>query len=270
MSTWINGQLAETLCLADRGLAYGDGLFESMLVEQGKIALLDLHWQRLQQGCQRLNIPLDFTLLQAELQAFIASQTASFVCKLTITRGAGQRGYAYPNPCLPSRILQATPYTAWPVQHAEQGVSLFACQTRLAQQPLLAGLKHLNRLEQVLARNEWHDPSLPEGLVCDIQGNVIEGVFSNLFCVLDGVLTTPDLSLCGVAGVRRAQILQLADAHFIPVQISNLSLADLAQASEVFLCNSLYGIWPVIKLAETNLSWSAGPFTRKLQRLINS
>ena len=132
---------------------------------------------------------------------------------------------------------------------------------------LLAGLKHLNRLEQVLARAEWQDTAYAEGLLCDTSGRVIEGVFSNLFLIKDGELITPDLSRCGVAGVMRAEILQQAQSLGISQTVRDVSYAELVAADEVFVCNSLYGIWPVCALATHD--WPVGPLTRKLQGLVS-
>jgi 4-amino-4-deoxychorismate lyase len=149
--------------------------------------------------------------------------------------------------------------------HAEQGIRLFPCATRLSRQPLLAGLKHLNRLEQVIARSEWQDTEHAEGLMLDQAGRVIEGVFSNLFLVRDGVLITPDLKRCGVAGVMRAELLFQAESLGIPTQITDIPLEQLQWADEVFVCNSVYGVWPVHACAA--LSWPVGPLTRKLQTI---
>lgn len=149
--------------------------------------------------------------------------------------------------------------------HTEQGIRLFPCNTRLSRQPLLAGLKHLNRLEQVIARAEWQDSEHAEGLMLDQAGRVIEGVFSNVFLVRDGVLITPDLKRCGVAGVMRAEILFQAESLAIPTQIADISLEQLQWADEVFVCNSVYGVWPVRAYAA--LSWPVGPLTRKLQTI---
>jgi 4-amino-4-deoxychorismate lyase len=142
---------------------------------------------------------------------------------------------------------------------------LFPCATRLSNQPLLAGLKHLNRLEQVIARSEWQDTDHAEGLMLDRVGRVIEGVFSNLFLVRAGVLITADLKRCGVAGVMRAELLFQAESLGIPTQITDISLDQLQWADEVFVCNSVYGVWPVRAYAA--LSWSVGPLTRKLQTI---
>lgn len=262
----VNGQPAMQVELADRGLAYGDGLFETMQVRQGTIALLDYHMQRLQLGCQRLQIPLDVEQLQQEIDQF-AAELQEGICKLIVTRGDGQRGYGLPQPTRSRRILQAAPLPQWPREHAQDGIRLFPCQTRLAVQPLLAGLKHLNRLEQVLARSEWQDNAYAEGLMLDTSGRIIEGVFSNIFFVRDGVLLTPDLAGSGVAGVMRARLLELATELGLVVQVTGLYPDDLQQMSEVFTCNSLYGIWPVRGYAEH--SWPVGPLTRRLQSIIN-
>lgn len=267
MLSWVDGRPAEQLSLLDRGLAYGDGLFETIAVRQGRPRLLPRHLARLGEGLQRLRLPLNLPVLEAELLAFCA-ELGEGVTKLIVTRGEGLRGYAAPATAQPRRILLGSPAPAYAVGNTEQGVRLFPCATRLAEQPLLAGLKHLNRLEQVLARSEWQDPAYAEGLMCDASGRVIEGVFSNLFLVRDGVLLTAELSRCGVAGVMRAELLQQAAARGIALQVRDISLDELLAADEAFLCNSLYGIWPVRELQGHD--WPVGPLTRKLQAIIRS
>jgi 4-amino-4-deoxychorismate lyase len=264
MDSWVDGQPADALSLKDRGLAYGDGLFETIAVHGGQPILLDRHLTRLAEGCSRLAIAADIERVRSELLAYAAAMGEG-VLKLILTRGDGLRGYA-PDPAAQGRrILQGNPPAAYPAMHGEQGVRLFPCVTRLSNQPLLAGLKHLNRLEQVLARTEWHDGEHAEGLMLDQAGRVIEGVFSNLFLVRDGVLITPDLKRCGVAGVMRAEILFQAESLAIPIQITDISLEQLQWADEVFMCNSVYGVWPVRAYAA--LSWPVGPLTRKLQTI---
>ncbi|HDS1735209.1 aminodeoxychorismate lyase [Pseudomonas sp. BP8] len=264
MHSWIDGQPATAVNLHNRGLAYGDGLFETIAVRDGKPSLLEQHLQRLGSGCQRLAIDVDLALVRDELTRY-ASQLGQGVAKLILTRGDSQRGYAPAPGAAPRRILQGGPLPAYPAAHSEHGVRVFACQTRLAEQPLLAGLKHLNRLEQVLARAEWQDAEHAEGLMRDSQGRLIEGVYSNLFLLRDGQLLTADLSRCGVAGVMRAALLEQAPALGIAVQVRDLALIDLEQADEVFLCNSVYGIWPVRECPAHTLNWPLGPLTRKLQ-----
>jgi len=262
MHSWVDGQPADTLSLKDRGLAYGDGLFETIAVKAGQPLLLERHLARLAEGCLRLAITADHLLIRSELLAYAAT-LGEGVLKLILTRGDSLRGYAADPVAQARRILQGSPPAAYPAVYAEQGIRLFPCATRLSEQPLLAGLKHLNRLEQVLARSEWRDAEHAEGLMCDAGGRVIEGVFSNLFLVAEGRLLTPDLSRCGVAGVMRAEIVFQAKSLGIAVEIADISLDQLRQADEVFVCNSVYGIWPVRACAD--LSWSVGPLTRKLQ-----
>ncbi|MFF7107741.1 MULTISPECIES: aminodeoxychorismate lyase [Pseudomonas] len=262
MHCWIDGQDATAVNLQNRGLAYGDGLFETIAVRGGKPSLLTRHLDRLALGCQRLAIDVDLVLVRNELLQF-AQLLGEGVAKLILTRGDSQRGYAPAPGAQARRILQGSPLPVYPAQHAELGVRLFPCQTRLAEQPLLAGLKHLNRLEQVLARAEWQDSAYAEGLMRDSQGRVIEGVYSNLFLVRGEVLLTADLSRCGVAGVMRGALLEQASLSGLAVEVRDLTLEDLQQADEVFVCNSVYGIWPVREFAALN--WPAGPLTLKLQ-----
>ncbi|QKZ06060.1 aminodeoxychorismate lyase [Pseudomonas eucalypticola] len=264
MFSWVDGQPADTLAVKNRGLAYGDGVFETIAVKAGRPTLLARHLHRLVEGGARLSIGVDAQLVERELLA-AAALLGEGVLKLVITRGDSQRGYAADPLAAPRRLVLANAPAAYPVSHAQQGVRLFDCQTRLAEQPLLAGLKHLNRLEQVLARSEWSSPDYAEGLMRDTSGRLVEGVFSNLFLVRDGHLLTADLSRCGVAGVMRAELLAQAERLGIQVQVRDLWLADLEGADEVFVCNSVYGIWPVY--AFVSLNWSAGPLTRKLQSL---
>ncbi len=262
MQSWVDGLPADALSLKDRGLAYGDGLFETIAVKAGQPLLLDRHLQRLAEGCSRLAIAADQSLVRSELLAYAAAM-GDGVLKLILTRGDSQRGYAADPAAQGRRILQGNPPAAYPSAYGQQGIRLFPCATRLGEQPLLAGLKHLNRLEQVVARSEWQDAEHAEGLMLDISGRVIEGVFSNLFLVRDGVLRTADLSRCGVAGVMRAELLFQARSLGIPTEIAEISLDQLQQADEVFVCNSVYGVWPVRAYAA--LSWPVGPLTRKLQ-----
>lgn len=264
MLSWLDGRPSDAIGLQNRGLAYGDGVFETIAVRNGRPLLLERHLQRLQLGCERLAISQDPALLRDEIEGG-AAQLGEGVLKLILIRGDSQRGYRADSASRPRRILQASATAAYPAQHAEQGVRLFPCITRLAEQPLLAGLKHLNRLEQVLARAEWQAPEFAEGLMLDITGRLIEGVYSNLFLVRQGKLLTPDLNRCGVAGVMRAELLEQASGLGIQTWIGELWPEDLCQADEVFVCNSVYGVWPVRSF--THLGWPPGPVTRKLQAI---
>jgi 4-amino-4-deoxychorismate lyase len=264
MHSWVDGVVQSQVGLNNRGLAYGDGLFETIAVRGGQPLLLERHLHRLQWGCQRLALAANPQQVRDEVLAYAAAMGEG-VLKLILTRGDSPRGYAADSEAPARRMLQASPLPRYPAAHSAEGVQLFPCRTRLAEQPLLAGLKHLNRLEQVLARNEWQGGDYAEGLMCDTQGRVIEGVYSNLFMVRGAVLYTADVTRCGVAGTLRAELLEQASTLGIPVKVCDLTLQDLADADEVFVCNGVYGVWPV--LGCDALRWSAGPVTRKLQAL---
>lgn len=264
IDAWVDGRPVAAVGVGNRGLAYGDGLFETIRVRHGRLTLPDRHLARLALGCERLGLTVDLTAVRDELLAYAAA-VEDGVVKLVVTRGEGARGYAADPEAPAQRILQAGPLPAYPAQRQTEGVALHPCSVRLAEQPVLAGLKHLNRLEQVLARAEWQGSELAEGLMRDTSGRVIEGVFSNLFLVQGDTLMTPALTRCGVAGTLRAEFLAYEAAQGRAVRVEDISLVQLAAASEAFLCNSVYGIWPVRRCGE--LTWPVGPHTRKLQRL---
>lgn len=260
----INGQEADCLPVGDRGLLYGDGIFSTAGISRGRLELWPRHRARLASACERLGIALPDPL-DAEAEA-LAAGVERGVLRLTLTRGAGVRGYAPPPDAHPTRILALYPWPAHPEELAEQGVAIRVCETRLAIQPALAGLKTLNRLEQVLARSEWSDPGIREGLMLDTEGRVVEGTFTNLFWCRGGQLFTPALARCGIAGVMRAEILALAGEFDLSVAVGDFELDAVFAADEVFLCNSLIRIWPVSRLA--NRTWPVGPWTRRLQQAL--
>ncbi len=267
----VNGQPADQISAQDRGLHYGDGLFETIAVKNGALLLWDRHMQRLGLGCSRLSIkPPDPALLRAETEQ-ICDGAERAVLKIIITRGAGARGYraspiSHASPA--TRIVARYPWPEWPQRFWQEGVRVRICQTPLGINPALAGIKHLNRLEQVLARSEWDDPDIPEGLMLDQAGNVIEATQSNLFVVKEGRLLTPDLSASGVAGIMRACIIESAARLSIPYAVTRLTLADVRSAEEGFLCNSLIGIWPIREIAGTVLK--PGPVTALVYEHIQS
>lgn len=262
----INGLATAMIPVQDRGLLYGDGVFETMAVLNGHIPLWPHHLQRLQAGCVQLKIPVPEEAMLVDETTQLYKNIPRAILKIIVTRGTGARGYAFPEPGNPTRILQLS---AWPTESLDlwqRGVRVRLCQTRLAHQPCLAGLKHLNRLEQVLARAEWNDPAIAEGIVCDYAGNVIEAVAHNLFLVKAGTLYTADLNLCGVAGVMRKIVLELATSLGINTVISTISMEMLRQAEEVFLSNSIHGLWPIRQI-ENNI-YPVGPMTRQFSAQI--
>lgn len=259
----INGIHSTQVSAHDRGLHYGDGLFETFRVTNGQPALWPRHMARLTHGCARLAIPApDLDLLHHEALV-LTRDCAHGVLKILITRGSGGRGYRAPEDITPTRVLSLHPYPTYPTSHWDEGVCVRICALRLARQPALAGIKHLNRLEQVLARNEWQDEAIAESLLRDAEDNFIEATMSNLFLVKDGVLTTPDLSGCGVRGIMRDLILEQAEAQGIATAITPVQSQHLTAADEVFLTNSVIGIWPVKHIMNLT-SYAVGPVARRL------
>lgn len=262
----VNGVPCSSVSVCDRGLAYGDGVFETIRVTAGGAQFLPLHLQRLQEGCRRLGIVLDIELLQRELQQLIDSIGSSVagILKITVTRGAGQRGYRSDGCTGSNRYLQFHRAENDRYRRMQGGVAVTVCNHRLPVNPALAGIKHLNRLDNVLARSEWRDDNIDEGLMLDSAGRVVEGTMSNLFLVSAGELVTPALHRCGVAGVLRRVVLEaLAPALGISTRVADLSLEDLYHAEEMFICNSLIGICPVVAL--NCVGMEAGAVTRSLQ-----
>jgi 4-amino-4-deoxychorismate lyase len=256
----INGVAADQVPALDRGLAYGDGLFESIRLVDAVAPLWSRHMRRLVESCERLRIPAPDTMQLWSEVLEVTRDMPHSVVRITVTRGIGERGYALPAAPQPMRMVAAFA----PPQVADsayvQGVRMRVCDIRLAEQPLLAGMKHLNRLEQVLARAEWSDPAIAEGVLCDSHGRVISATMANLFAVVDGMLLTPALDRCGVAGVARAEVL----AAFPQTQVGALTLDALLGASEVFLSSSVRGILPVRSL--DGCGYAPGTMARRLQQ----
>lgn len=256
----INGQPGDSISVLDRGLGYGDGLFETIRFVGDRAPLWTRHMQRLAAGAGRLRLPMpDSQQLWRESQHVIGGQSQAVV-RITLTRGLGARGYAPPAKPEVTRIVAAFPMPSIPARLSTDGIRMYRCETQLGDQPQLAGIKHLNRLEQVLARAEWNDPDIGEGLVCDAHGNVISATAANLFAVVDGALLTPAVNRCGVAGVARAAILEV----FPHCEIRDLPLQDCLRASELFLSSSVRGILPVQAVGDT--VYVPGPVARAMQQ----
>lgn len=267
-SILLNGEPAEHIHILDRGLQYGDGLFETMCIQDGQIPLWSYHWRRLQKGCERLAIPLpEQGMLVHEINSLVSTEKQA-VLKLILTRGKGERGYAAPESLHPSRILMLSDRPDYPLDFWQSGIRVYPCQTRLGINPALAGIKHLNRLEQVLARNEWQGQEYQEGLLQDMEGHVIEGTMSNLFWLKNKQLYTPDLSRCGVEGVMREIVMELAKASSISINIGLWPEGELFDAEEIFISNSLIGLWPVSYIF--NKTFQVGPVTQQLQSMLQA
>lgn len=263
----INGEIADTISVADRGLNYGDGLFETLLVRRGQPRFWQAHMERLDKGCGQLGIARpEQSLLWREVQTVIAGRPECVV-KIIVTRGVPasgfSRGYAPPEQCAVSRIVSAHD----PPQdrdHGPAGVRVRICELRLGQQSLLAGIKHLNRLEQVMARAEWDDPEIGEGILLDQDGYVVSGTASNIFIVAGQRLLTPRLDRCGVRGIMRGEILKAFAAR---CEQRRITLDMLPEADEVFLCNGVRGIMPVGRIDDRR--YDLGPVTAEVREWLD-
>lgn len=252
----VNGVACDTVDALDRGLAYGDGVFRTLAIRAARPQCWQRHYRKLAGDCAVLGIPCPAPgLLRAEL-AELAREGADCAAKIIVTRGAGTRGYAVPAEVRPIRIVISSALPQHPPRYAESGVALHLCRLRLGHQPALAGIKHLNRLENVLARTEANDASCAEGLLLDFAGNVIGGTMANVFIAERGGLATPDLGRCGVAGATRERVIEYARAAGIACRIENIGIERLLSADEVFLVNSLIGVWQVRELQHK--AWSGG------------
>jgi len=267
LSTLINGSLLDdashALSVFDRGLHYGDGLFETMLFKSGQVRFLAAHLKRLQLGCERLKVPAPTEeVLRADLAAVTGKHEQGIV-KLIVTRGTGARGYRPDPRQSPTRIV-----LLYPPPEITHEIAVRWCTTRLARNPPLAGIKHLNRLEQVLAQAEWGDATIAEGLMLDTEGEVISGTASNVFIVSDGVLATPDLRFSGVRGIMRDWVLATARDWGLEVNEGALRVDEVRNASEIFLTNAVRGIRPVTSLEGEQ--WPVGSVALRLIEALGS
>ena len=261
----INGEANGGVSPLDRGLGYGDGVFRTLkILNRTPVWWID-HYAKLTHNCAALKLACpESDLLLNEIRT-VTQGLGDAAVKIIITRGPGARGYAAPNPASPTRIVIAAPL---PETHDIQiGIQVRWCNLQIARQAQLAGIKHLNRLENVLARQEWSDPNIVEGLLCDDTGAVIGGTRSNLFAMRGGCLWTPDLSLSGIAGVTRARILRAAKSHGIEVQVARLEPAKILDADEVFLSNSIAGLWRVAALDK--VQWPSATWTQRFRQWID-
>ena len=247
----------------DRSFGYGDGLFETMRAHRGGVPWWDAHWSRLTRGAARLRMALpDEGQVRAEAVQLLDGGDG--VLKLIVSRGCGGRGYAPADASSPNWVLSQHPV---PTPFPRGGLMLRWCETRLALQPVLAGIKHCNRLEQVLARAEWRDLQGPgreadEGLMRSGDGDVVCATAANVFIFASGRWMTPRIDRCGVEGVCRSWAMAASAAIEM-----RLTVADIESADAVFLCNAARGILPVERLGTR--SWPLNPQVAALQQRLS-
>jgi 4-amino-4-deoxychorismate lyase len=244
----VNGIARDEVLASDRGFAYGDGVFRTLLARRGLPVQWHRQYSKLSRDAAALGLRAPAAeLLKGEVKEVCGSEESCAV-KIVLTRGVGARGYAYSGTEKPTRVVSAGPLAPDLETQRAGGIKVRLCSLKLSHQPALAGVKHLNRLENVLARAEWNDPQLAEGILCDEHGHVIGGTMTNLFIGIEGALATPGLDRCGVAGVTRERIMECAERHALSCTVTTLSWSDVLGADEVFLVNSLAGVLPVRNL----------------------
>lgn len=251
MSPWLFSGAAriEALPAEGRGFAYGDGLFETMRVHGGQVSWWDAHWNRMAEGARRLRIALPDPAFVRTQALALADRCDDGVLKLIVSRGAAGRGYASWDATAPVWTLSRHPA---PEPPRPGGLRLHVCEMRLAIQPALAGIKHCNRLEQVLARAEWDQGAFDEGLMRDTDGYAVCATSANLFAHGNGRWRTPPVDRCGVAGICRGWAIDALEA-----EEARMTVDDLVRADAVFLCNAVRGILPVARLRDR--TWQQPP-----------
>lgn len=253
IAIWIDGVRSSSLQLPDRGLDFGDGLFETFLVHEGIPLFTDYHLDRLSLGLQTLGLPdcLDNVRPQLLDAASAAGQEGRWAAlRLSVVRGPGPRGYAPAINAMPRILIYVTKLDGDCAKMAPRAV-LCISNLRLSIQPQLARIKHLNRLEQIMAAVQAQHERTDEGILFDQAGHLTSVIAGNIFLVSNGELLTPLLVECGVAGTRRRLIIeQWAPSIGLSVRETRLALADLHDAEQVFYSNSLQTVRPIAQIGD--------------------
>lgn len=266
----VNGRVSQTIGVTNRGLNYGDGLFETIKVVDGHPEFFDLHMCRLKADCDRMRIACDLAAVRDDVARIIQDfPRNNHVIKVIVARGESGRGYKPSFRQAADRIVLLDTLPTAATKNEQAGVKVKLCDHRIGINNDLAGIKHLSRLENVVARSEWSNSEIAEGLVMDSSGHIVEGTMSNLFLVRHGELVTPSLQRCGVAGIIRQVILEvIAPQLGLKPRVKDIVLSDLYAAQELFICNSIIGIWPVVNVGCHHKV--IGKLTRKIQKMLIS
>ena len=236
---WINGVAQNTISITDRSVQFGDGCFTTTRVVDGKISWINSHLQRLQQDAERLRLPaINWNILQDEMSQRV-QQIKQGVLKVIITRGSGGRGYSSAACEHPTRILVLSEYPLHYHTWRTRGISLALSPIPLARNPWLTGIKHLNRLEQILVRMHLEQTDADEALVLDTAGMLVECCAANLFWRKKMDVFTPDLSQSGVDGIMRRRITEYLATLSYRLHYVTEPISTLANADEIIVCNAL-------------------------------
>ncbi|WP_070967542.1 aminodeoxychorismate lyase [Vibrio sonorensis] len=260
---WVNGKVAQTVDIGDRSFQYGDGCFTTMLTLNGSIHLWHLHKERMVRCLDLLGI-VQPDWFEVECWLNHASQPSPKAgLKLHISRGAGGRGYGTDGADKTLVTISDFAFPSHYLQWQENGIDLGVCTTKLGHNPLLAGHKHNNRLEQVLAKREAESEGFADALVLDIDNKVVETTMANLFWCKDQTLFTPTIDKAGVAGVARKQVMSLAKDKGMSICEGHFKLDELYLADEIFITNSVIGVCPVTAIS--GRTYKLGVLTKHFQ-----
>lgn len=263
----INGIASGYVSVTDRGLQYGDGVFETIACAGNAPVFIQQHLNRMESSARRLEIPFpDRQLFLDDINCLLRGGNSSGIIKLILTRGHGKRGYRYEARQVPTRICMLSAWPDYVADWREHGIVTRFCRTQVSINPRLAGIKSLNRLDSVLASSEL-GTAFNEGFLSDIDDNVIEGTMSNIFAVLDNALVTPDLSRCGVNGIMREQIIDIAHNNNIKVVTRNITRDELLESREIFVSNSVIGAC-VVKQLEKQI-YNKDTMTKTINKLLD-
>lgn len=271
MANWYrDGTAVENVSIDDRAYQYGDGLFETIAIRGNEPRLWDYHVQRLAKGCERLRIAMpDADELLGTLQNVLGKNKmpgGHCVAKIIVSAGSSEPGYRRGFAVAPEIHVGIFRATALPIEYYRQGVDTVLCETHLAINSVTAGLKTLNRIEQVIARSEFTDTAAFEGLTLDAADNVICGTMSNVFLVTNKKIVTPSLDQCGVEGVMRRHIMTTLPNNDLTIEMRPFRISDLESVDEIFLSNSQFGIVPVKSCDD--FSWPVGGVTQEVMSIM--
>ena len=261
--TLVNGAETSALDIADRGLAYGDGLFETMRIISGRVPLLSLHLARFTEGVRKLQFGHEkklVTTFKAAVKDALKNLSGEALLKIIVTRGSGGRGYTPAEDSTCNIIVQVFDFPQYPIEYTQSGVAVKICEHRLYHNPALAGIKHLNRLDQVLASKELGEET--EGILFDQNEQLVEGLKSNILVFQTDQIVTPKLDNCGVKGTLRQFLIQSSPSLDLDIIEADITREELDQAQGLAMINSIYGIWPV-----KSISGNAVPYDERCDQI---
>lgn len=264
----INGQQSDQVETSDRALQFGDGCFTTALIVDGNVMRLADHLQRLREGCERLGIAFSHWQALTEEMSTVAQEWSRGVLKVILSRGSGGRGYAISGCDSPLRIVSASAYPSHYDQWRVSGIRLHSCPLRLGINPALAGIKHLNRLEQVMIRRFIDECGADEALVLDHQQRVVECCTANIFWRKGEEWLTPRVDEAGVDGTMRRYLIRLLSEWGYPCHQVFAGPQEVLAADEVFICNALMPVIPVIGIDD--IRFPVGELTQQFIRHCNT